>query len=91
MEQIRIIQVTPEELKEIISDGLKTQIEELKKIQSSKDPDELLTRAETAKLLRINLATLWSWSKSGKIESVGIGNRVYYRRSDIDDALIRIN
>ena len=83
--------MTPEELKEIISEGLKTQIEELRKIQSSKDPDELLTRAETAKLLRINLATLWSWSKSGKIESVGIGNRVLYRRSAIQKALIKLS
>ena len=90
-DQIRIIQVTPEELKDIISDGLKTQLEELKRIQSSKDPDELLTRAETASLLRINLATLWSWSKSGKIESVGIGNRVLYRRSSINKALIKLS
>lgn len=91
MEQLKIIQVTPEELKEFISEGLKTQIEELKSIQSTKNPDELLTRSQTAKLLKINLATLWSWTKSGKISSVGIGNRVYYRLSAIDDALIKIN
>lgn len=91
MEQLKIIQVTPEELKDIISEGLKAQIEELKNSQSGKDPDELLTRKETAKLLKINLATLWSWSKAGKIKSVGISNRVYYRRSAIDDALIKIN
>lgn len=91
MVQLKIIQITPEELKDLISEGLKTQIEGLKRIQTSKDPDKLLTRAETAKLLRINLATLWAWSKSGKIQSVGIGNRVYYKRSDIEKALIKIN
>ncbi len=91
MVQLKIIQITPEELKDLISEGLKTQIAELIGIQTLKDPDELLTRKETAKLLKINLATLWSWSKSGKIQSVGIGNRVYYKRSDIDAALIEIN
>lgn len=91
MEQIKIIQVSPEELRSTISETLKSQLEAFSKNFASKDPDELLTRKETAKLLKINLATLWSWSKSGKLNSLGLGNRVYYRRSDIEKALIKIN
>jgi len=91
MDQIKIIQVTPEQLQESISDILKTQLEEFSKNFSAKNPDELLTRKETAALLKINLATLWSWSKSGKIKSVGIGNRVYYKRNDIESSLIKLS
>ena len=91
MDTIKIIQVTPEELKETIAETLKTQLEKLSKDLNIEDPNELLTRTETAKHLKINLATLWSWSKSGKIKSVGLGSRVYYRRSDIEKALIKIN
>lgn len=91
MEQIKIIQVTPEQLQKSISDILRTQLEEFSKTVSSKDPDELLTRKETAELLKINLATLWSWTKSGKLNSLGLGNRVYYKRSEIEMAFVEIN
>jgi predicted site-specific integrase-resolvase len=44
---------------------------------------ELLTRKETFTLLAIDPSTLHRWTKSGKLKSVGIGNRVYYRYSQI--------
>jgi len=53
--------------------------------------DTLLTRQETADYLKINLSTLWSWQRSGKISALSIGNRVYFRKSSIDQALIKIN
>lgn len=45
--------------------------------------DELLTRAETAKLLQVSLATLNNWAKSGVLIPSALGNRVFYRMSDI--------
>ena len=45
--------------------------------------DELLSRKEAAKLLKITLSTLWSWTNSGKLKSYGIANRVYYKRNEI--------
>jgi predicted site-specific integrase-resolvase len=44
---------------------------------------ELLTRKETFTLLAIDPSTLHRWTKSGKLKSVGIGNRVYYKYSQI--------
>ena len=58
--------------------------------ESEKKPTEFLTRAETAKLLQINLTTLWYWTKKGKLQSYGIGNRVYYKRSEIEESIIKI-
>ncbi|MDB4271074.1 helix-turn-helix domain-containing protein, partial [bacterium] len=54
-------------------------------------PIELLTREETAKYLKISLSTLWHWSKKGKLTAYGIGNRVYYKRSEVEKGIIRIN
>ncbi len=57
-----------------------------------KNEDEiLLTRLETAKLLKINLTSLWKHTKSGKLISYGIGNRVFYRKDEVLKSLTRIN
>lgn len=52
---------------------------------------DILTREETAKLLSISLPTLWSWTKKNILKSYGIGNRVYYKKEEINEALIQIN
>jgi predicted site-specific integrase-resolvase len=44
---------------------------------------EILSRKATAQLLGINLSTLWAWSRTGKVRSYGIGNKVYYKYSEI--------
>lgn len=48
---------------------------------------ELLTRKQTAELLNINSATLWRYTKKGKLISHGIGGRVYYKRSEVLEAV----
>jgi len=54
---------------------------------STKPIDQLHTREETAKLLRITLATLNEYTKTGKIVANRIGGRVLYKYSDIQKAL----
>ncbi len=53
-----------------------------------KDLDRLYTRKETAKYLRISLPTLHDWSKAGVLISYRLGNRVYYKQSEIDRSLV---
>ena len=53
-------------------------------------PQEYHTRKETAKRLNITLATLNTYTQSGKIVGNRIGNRVLYRESDINQALKKI-
>ena len=52
--------------------------------------DELLTRHEVAKMLRVSLAQLYRWTRDGEITFVKLGTRsMRYRRSDIDDFIER--
>lgn len=44
---------------------------------------DLLTRKETAELLQVNIATIWRWTNSGKLNQYGIGGRTYYKRSEV--------
>ena len=79
---------------ESVLDKLSNLEEELRAIKENfqpKEPVELLTREETAEYLKISLSTLWHWSKKGILPSYGIGNRVYYKRRDIENSLMRIN
>ncbi|MFH6935239.1 helix-turn-helix domain-containing protein [Flavobacterium sp. FlaQc-30] len=81
--------LSPAELEEIIKKAVKTQLEEFKK--NNGNPDELLTRSEACSYLKINMTTLWNWSKKGKIISYGIGNRVYYKKYELLESLVRLN
>ncbi|WP_322550282.1 helix-turn-helix domain-containing protein [Flavobacterium psychraquaticum] len=89
---IEIENISVEELVAMISnsvlDGLESR---LKHLQKEREQELLLTRIETAKYLHINMTTLWNWTKKGKIKAYGIGNRVYYKKNEIDKAIIRIN
>lgn len=55
------------------------------------DEDILLSRIETAKILKINLTTLWKHTKTGKLKSYGIGNRVFYKKEEVLKSITRIN
>ncbi|WP_019669923.1 helix-turn-helix domain-containing protein [Eudoraea adriatica] len=78
---------------ELILEKLLAIEEELRNIKENlqpKDPVELLTREETAEYLKISLSTLWHWSKKGILPSYGIGNRVFYKRSEVVSCLIKL-
>jgi hypothetical protein len=79
------------DLEEIIKQAVKTQLQEFSKSNIIYNPNELLTRTEACSFLKINMTTLWNWSKKGKIISYGIGNRVYYKKSELLDRLVRLN
>lgn len=90
-ESIQFIKVTPEQLQEAILNGVKAQLGELKKEFQPQKPTEFLTRDEVSKLLKIDLSTVHNWSKRGKLFPYGIGNRVYYKRSDVESAIKPLN
>lgn len=58
-----------------------------------KQPTEYLTRNEVAELLKCELSTIWLWCKKGKLKTYGIGNRIYFKRNEIELAItcLRVN
>lgn len=52
-----------------------------------KQPTEYLTRSEVCKLLKIDLSTLHRWRKDKIIPSYGCGNRVYFKRSEVEQII----
>jgi hypothetical protein len=87
----RLLNEFKKDIKETITESVKLQLKELKDTFHQKESTVLLTRKETAKMLKIDLSTLFLWTKRGQIISWGIGHRVYYKISDIEDALFKLN
>ena len=87
---IQFIQITPAELKELIRETIRREFIEFAKDFQPKEPTVYLTRREVQKMLNINMGTLDNWTKQGKLKAYGIGARIYYKRHEVDNALIRI-
>ncbi|MBS9768314.1 MAG: helix-turn-helix domain-containing protein [Flavobacteriaceae bacterium] len=90
METIQLIGISPEQIQNAILSGVKNQIDELKKSFAPKEPTEYLTRNEVADWLKIDLSTLHNWTKKGKLNAYGIGSRVFYKRHEVENAIIKL-
>jgi excisionase family DNA binding protein len=90
MSQILLNQITPEQLEQQIVNGIKSHLIDLKNFfQPQQVPTEYLTRKEVAKLLKVDLSTIHNWTKSGNLISHMLVGRVYYKRNEIDEAMIK--
>ena len=78
--------LTPQEFQKMLINALEQVLEPLKPAKESRSI-ELLTRKETAELLRISLPTLADWTQQGIIHAIRMGRRVFYLVSDIQNAL----
>lgn len=89
---IQITQLTPDQFEETIKKAVKSQLDSLRKeIAPVHAKEEYLSRKEVADLLKVELSTLHNWCKKGKLKPYGIGNRVYFLRSDIEKAMVPLN
>ena len=80
--------LTVEQLQQLIGTSVKNGILELQKqLQDKDNSEELLTREETCKFLKIDSSTLWAWTNNGKVKAYGIGARRYYKRSELLECL----
>ena len=80
--------LTVEQLQQLVSSSVKNGIQELyKELQNKSDDEELLTREQTCKFLKIDSSTLWAWTNKGKVKAHGIGARRYYKRSELLECL----
>jgi len=87
MNELKIIQLDPKQLQDTILKGVQDQIQELAQHFQPKEPTEFLTRNEVKDFLKCDLSTVHNYTKRGKLKAYGIGNRVYYKRSEVEASL----
>jgi excisionase family DNA binding protein len=94
MDQSKLTQVfgiSPTELKDYILKDVRTELKAITQHFQPVKPAEYITRKEAAKILKVSLVTLSDWNKKGVLKPYRLGNLIRYKRTELDEALIRIN
>ena len=92
MQTIQITQLSPDQFEEAIRKAVRSQLDSIKsEITPALPKEEYLTRKQVADLFQIELSTLHNWCNKGKLKRYGIGNRVYFLRSEIETALVPLD
>ncbi len=89
MEPILLNGINLSDIKKVLREVLEEKSNDFAKPVKSED-QEYLTRKEVAKLLKISLTTLNDWSKQGIIQAYRIGNRVLYKKKEIEDSVSKV-
>ena len=90
MNAIQITELTTNELKSLLMEGVQQVVNQIREEFQPKTPTQYLTRKQVAKMLDINLTTLNNWTNRGALTSYGIQGRVYYKRDEVEKAIIKL-
>jgi len=89
-EIIQILNLTKEELVDIIKEGVKLELNRqrsignpLNRLSITGEDTEYLTRNEVSKVLNVTVQTLNNWRREGVLNPIKIGGRVLYRKDDV--------
>lgn len=88
--QIHLIQTTPEELGEKIVSKINKRLLFLENRLLEQEPSEYLTRNQTAKYFKVDVVTIYHWTKKGVLKAYKVSNRVYYKREEIEKAMVEV-
>ena len=91
MSTIQLIQVTPNELADLISENVKTSIQNLAKGLSdlnTPQQKEIVSRKEVAEMFDVSLVTIHDWMNNDILKPYKIGGRTFFKRSELMQLLI---
>jgi excisionase family DNA binding protein len=55
----------------------------------SEPETEYLTRRQIADLFKISIVTVHDWTKKGILIAYKLGNKVFYKRAEVEQALVK--
>ena len=89
METNMLIQISPEQLSQMIISGIREELQKFQSVSGEKSNNkDLMTRKEVCDYLQCSETSLWDWTKKGKIIATKVGKRkVLYRKKDVDTFL----
>lgn len=86
-----LVQLSVNELQELIAKSVTDEVNKLIKviqmIPAENYENKVITREETARLLKVSLTTLYHWNKKNILKNKKINSRVYYLKNDVMDKL----
>lgn len=89
METNMLIQISPEQLSQMIISGIREELQKFQSVSGEKSNNkDLMTRKEVCDYLQCSQTSLWDWTRKGKISATKVGKKkVLYRKKDVDTFL----
>lgn len=83
-----LVQLSVVDLQHLIKEAVKEELQKITNViqlnpKESESESELLTRKQTAELLKVSETSLFLWNRNKVLEHKKIGNRVYYIKSEV--------
>jgi len=93
MKQIQLIGIDPNDYKnDLVKEITESLLKSLtNRISTDKPTTDLLSIDEVAEYFKIHKTTVWKWCNEGKLIKYGIGARVYFKKDEVEEALIMLN
>lgn len=70
--------------------ALKIQIQELNEKLQPKNDTIYLQRQDVADMLNVDLSTIHNWCKKNILTAYQIGGRIYFKRKEVEAAIVRL-
>lgn len=75
------VTISASQLLEVVDYAIsKTKVE----FEQKQQPEQYLTRKQTAEILDVDLSSLWRWNKENYLKPIEVGGKRRYKKSDID-------
>lgn len=83
-----LVQLSVGDLQHLIKEAVKEELNKITDViklnpKESENESELLTRKQTAELLKVSETTLFLWNRDKVLEHKKLNNRVYYLKSEV--------
>ena len=83
-----LVQLNVGDLQQLITDAVKQELQKIADViklnpKESEKESDVLTRDETAKLLKVSTTSLFIWNRDSILKAKKIGRRVYYLKSEV--------
>ncbi|WP_276388976.1 helix-turn-helix domain-containing protein [Eudoraea chungangensis] len=88
MQSLQFIELNPQDFKRELVKSIKEVLLSIEEQKKPKKSIDYLSRKEVASLLKISETSVYRWTKNGRLKSYGLGNRIYYKRHEIDECII---
>ncbi|MGB1104373.1 MAG: helix-turn-helix domain-containing protein [Crocinitomicaceae bacterium] len=90
MQELMISQFTKTDLENAINEAFKIHVESKfnQLINNQEKGKDFLTRKETSEFFSVSIVTIHNWVKEGIISSYKLGNRTYFKRSELVEQLL---
>lgn len=88
MGQIYLQQISEADLRQLFEEIIDDRLQKFNFRPGPERSSGYLSRLEVSNLLKISLPTLNMWTKQGILQSYRIGNRVLYRKEEVESSLI---